>query len=53
MLHREIASPTRPSFVNPTGLVTPTTIGMRTDLKELKSSGYSWDEVLPDEIQSK
>ena len=26
---------------------------MRIDLQELWSSGYSWDEVLPDEIQSK
>ena len=26
---------------------------MRIDLQELWSSGYSWDEVLPDEIQTK
>ena len=38
---------------DPTGLVTPTTIEMRIDLQELWSSGYSWDEVLPDEIQTK
>ena len=37
---------------DPTGLVTPTTIEMRIDLQELWSSGYSWDEVLPDEIQT-
>ena len=38
---------------DPTGLVTPTTMEMTIDLQELWSSGYSWDEVLPDEIQTK
>ena len=37
---------------DPTGLVTPTTMEMTIDLQELWSSGYSWDDVLPDEIQT-
>ena len=31
--------------------MTPTTIEMRNDLQEWWSSGYSRDEVLPDEIR--
>ena len=38
---------------DPKGLVTPTAIEMRIDLQELWSAGYSWDEFLPDEIQTK
>ena len=38
---------------DPIGLVTPTTIELRIDLQELWSTGYSWDEILPDVIQSR
>ena len=35
------------------GLLAPCTIELRIDLKELWSSGYSWDEILPEEIRTK
>ena len=35
------------------GLVTPATIEFRIDLQELWSAGYSWDEILPKESQTK
>ena len=38
---------------DPTGLMTPTIIELRIDLQELWSAGYSWDKILPDEIQTK
>ena len=38
---------------DPIGLVTPTTIELRIDLQELWSTGYSWDEILRDVIQSR
>ena len=36
---------------DPIGLVTPTTHEFRIDLQELWSTGYSWDDILPDGIQ--
>ena len=38
---------------DPMGLVTPATIEFRIDLQELWSAGYSWDEILPKESQTK
>jgi len=38
---------------DPIGLVKPTTIKLRIDLQELWSTGYSWDKILPDVIQSR
>jgi hypothetical protein len=38
---------------DPIGLLAPVTIKFRIDLQELWSLGYSWDEVLPDDIQTK
>ena len=38
---------------DPIGLVTPTTIELRIDVQELWGTGYSWDEILPDVIQSR
>ena len=38
---------------DPIGLVTPATIELRIDLQELWSAGYSWDEILPEQIQTK
>ena len=38
---------------DPIGLVTPTTIELRIDLQELWGTGYSWDQILPDVIQSR
>ena len=38
---------------DPIGLVTPATIELKIDLQELWSTGYSWDEILPDIIQSR
>ena len=35
------------------GLVTPVAIEFRIDLQELWSAGYSWDEILPKESQTK
>ena len=37
----------------PIGLVPPTTIELRIDLQELWSEGYTWDEILPKDIQTK
>ena len=34
-------------------LVVPCTIELRIDLQELWSAGYSWDEILPEEIRMK
>ena len=33
------------------GLVTPVTIKYRIDLQELWSTGYGWDDILPEAIQ--
>ena len=38
---------------DPMGLVTPATIELRIDLQELWIAGYSWDEILPKESQTK
>ncbi|XP_015767845.1 PREDICTED: uncharacterized protein LOC107346552 [Acropora digitifera] len=38
---------------DPMGLVVPCTIELRIDLQELWSAGYSWDEILPEEIHMK
>ena len=38
---------------DPMGLVAPATIEFRIDLQELWSAGYSWDEILPKESQTK
>ena len=38
---------------DPIGLVTPATIELRIDLQELWSAGYSWHEILPEQIQTK
>ena len=38
---------------DPMGLVAPCTIELRIDLQELWSAGYSWDEILPEEIRIK
>ena len=38
---------------DPMGLVVPCTIKLRIDLQELWSAGYSWDEILPEEIRMK
>ena len=38
---------------DPMGLVVPCTIELRIDLQELWSAGYSWDEILPEEIRMK
>lgn len=38
---------------DPIGLLSPVTIKYRIDLQELWYQGYSWDEVLPDDIQTK
>ena len=35
------------------GLLAPCTIELRIDLQELWSAGYSWDEILPEEIRTK
>ncbi len=40
-------------FWDPIGLVLPVTIELRIDLQELWSSGYTWDELLSDDIQDK
>jgi len=36
---------------DPIGLVSPVTIKFRNDLQVLWSSGYSWDDILPESIQ--
>ena len=38
---------------DPLGLVSPVTIKFRVDLQDLWAAGYSWDKVLPDNIQKK
>ena len=38
---------------DPMGLLAPCTIELRIDLQELWSAGYSWDEILPEEICTK
>lgn len=38
---------------DPMGFATPCTIELRIDLQELWSAGYSWDEILPEEIRTK
>lgn len=38
---------------DPIGLVSPVTIKFRTDLQELWSSGFGWDDVLPENDQTK
>ena len=38
---------------DPIGLLAPVAIKFRIDLQELWSRGYPWDEVLPDDIQTK
>ncbi|XP_068719031.1 uncharacterized protein [Montipora capricornis] len=38
---------------DPMGLVVTCTIELRIDLQELWSAGYSWDEILPEEIRMK
>ena len=38
---------------DPIGLVVPVTIELRIDLQELWCAGYTWDEILPEEIQTK
>ena len=35
------------------GFATPCTIELRIDLQELWSAGYSWDEILLEEIRTK
>ena len=35
----------------PIGLVAPVTIKYRIDLQELWSTGYGWDDILPEAIQ--
>lgn len=37
---------------DPIGLLTPISTKYRIDLQELWSLGYSWDDVLPDDIQT-
>ncbi|PFX22440.1 hypothetical protein AWC38_SpisGene13037 [Stylophora pistillata] len=38
---------------DPMGLIAPCTIELRIDLQELWSAGYSWDEILHEEIHAK
>ena len=38
---------------DPIGLVSAVTVKFRIELQELWSSGFTWDEVLPDSIQQK
>ena len=38
---------------DPISLVTPATIELRIHLQELWSARYSWDEILPEQIQTK
>ena len=38
---------------DPIGLVAPVTIKFRIDLQELWSSGYNWDDILPESVQQK
>ena len=38
---------------DPIGLVSPVTIKLRIDLQELWSSGYNWDEILPESVKHK
>jgi hypothetical protein len=38
---------------DPIGLISPVTIKFRIDLQDLWSSGYEWDDVLPEEAQKK
>ena len=38
---------------DPIGLVAPLTIKFRIDLQELWSSGYNWDDILPESVQQK
>ena len=38
---------------DPIGLVSVVTVKFRIELQELWSSGFTWDEVLPDSIQQK
>ena len=49
--HKEIVPhPVGPNW-DPTGLVAPVTIKYRIDLQELWSTGYGWDDILPEAIQ--
>ena len=38
---------------DPIGLLASVTVKFRIDLQELWSLGFSWDEILPDEVQTK
>ena len=38
---------------DPIGIITPVTIKFRIDLQELWHSGYGWDDILPEVIQTK
>jgi hypothetical protein len=38
---------------DPLGFISPITIKFRIDLQELWSAGFSWDEILPQNIQTK
>ncbi|KAK3706998.1 hypothetical protein QZH41_014076 [Actinostola sp. cb2023] len=38
---------------DPLGLVSPVTVKFRIDLQELWSSGFVWDEILPESVQQK
>ena len=38
---------------DPTGLMAAGTLKFRTDLQELWSAGYGWDDVLPEATQHK
>jgi hypothetical protein len=38
---------------DPIGLISPVTIKFRIDLQDIWSSGYEWDDVLPEEAQKK
>ena len=38
---------------DPIGLVSPVTVKFRIDLQELWSSGFVWDEILPESVQQR
>ncbi|KAK3752266.1 hypothetical protein QZH41_002643 [Actinostola sp. cb2023] len=38
---------------DPLGLVSPVTVKFRIDLQELWSSGFVWDEILPESVQQR
>ena len=46
-----VPRPTGPRMGPLMGLVAPVTIKYRIDLQELWSTGYGWDDILPEVIQ--